>query len=48
MNVIAPPSLSLSLSAVEYNGQIYIFGGFNGVREVHYNDLHCLDPSEEQ
>ncbi|GFS24429.1 kelch domain-containing protein 3 [Elysia marginata] len=33
-----------SHSAFEYKGLIYIFGGYNGVREIHYNDLHCLDP----
>ncbi|RUS81731.1 hypothetical protein EGW08_010485 [Elysia chlorotica] len=40
------PSGRRSHSAFEYKGQIYIFGGYNGVREIHYNDLHCLDPGQ--
>jgi len=34
-----------SHSAFEYHGSIYVFGGFNGIQETHYNDLHRLDLS---
>lgn len=33
-----------SHSAFVYNKKIYIFGGYNGILEVHFNDLHCFDP----
>ncbi|XP_042222819.1 kelch domain-containing protein 3-like [Homarus americanus] len=33
-----------SHSAFVYRGQIYIFGGFNGREECHFNDLHRFDP----
>ncbi|XP_059161103.1 kelch domain-containing protein 3-like [Physella acuta] len=32
-----------SHSAFEYRGSIYIFGGYNGRIECHFNDLHKLD-----
>lgn len=38
------PSGRRSHSAFEYKGLVYMFGGYNGVREIHYNDLHSLDP----
>ncbi|GFO17289.1 kelch domain-containing protein 3 [Plakobranchus ocellatus] len=37
-----------SHSAFEYKGNIYIFGGYNGRMEVHFNDLYCLEPSTLQ
>lgn len=30
--------------AVVYNGLLWIFGGFNGILDLHFNDLHCFDP----
>lgn len=32
------------LFIVVYNGKIYIFGGYNGLLDLHFNDLHCFDP----
>jgi N-acetylneuraminic acid mutarotase len=29
---------------VVFNGLIYIFGGYNGLLDLHFNDLHCFDP----
>ncbi|XP_070505488.1 kelch domain-containing protein 3-like [Chironomus tepperi] len=33
-----------SHSAFVYNGLLWIFGGFNGILDLHFNDLHCFDP----
>ena len=30
--------------SVEYEGKIYIFGGYNGKLGKHYNDLYIFDP----
>lgn len=30
---------------VVYNNCIYIFGGFNGIHDEHFNDLYCFDPA---
>lgn len=27
------------------NGMLYIFGGFNGLTDEHFNDLHCFNPN---
>ena len=29
---------------VHYNGKLYIFGGFNNIIGLHFNDLHEFDP----
>ncbi|XP_005100518.1 kelch domain-containing protein 3 [Aplysia californica] len=42
------PAGRRSHSAFEYNGAIYVFGGYNGLRETHFNDLHRLDLSTMQ
>lgn len=34
-----------SHSAFVYNGQLYIFGGYNGLLGEHYNDLWCFNPA---
>ncbi|XP_071056826.1 kelch domain-containing protein 3 [Onthophagus taurus] len=34
-----------SHSAFVYNNKMYIFGGYNAVELVHFNDLHEFDPS---
>lgn len=36
--------LSHDLFTVEYNGRLYVFGGYNGVVNRHFNDLHMFDP----
>ncbi|CAG5114765.1 unnamed protein product, partial [Candidula unifasciata] len=41
----AAPEGRRSHSAFEYRGLIYVFGGYNGRLECHYNDLHQLDPT---
>ncbi|EFO95506.1 hypothetical protein CRE_09400 [Caenorhabditis remanei] len=28
-----------------YGGKMYMFGGYLGTRNVHYNELYCFDPS---
>ncbi|XP_070571054.1 kelch domain-containing protein 3-like isoform X2 [Ptychodera flava] len=33
-----------SHSAFMYNGQMFIFGGYNGVKDKHYDDMYKLDP----
>lgn len=39
-------NLSILLSfTVVYNDLIYIFGGYNGLLDLHFNDLHCFDPA---
>jgi N-acetylneuraminic acid mutarotase len=27
---------------------IYIFGGYNGLLDLHFNDLHCFDPAKNE
>ncbi|CAI4231647.1 unnamed protein product [Auanema sp. JU1783] len=39
------PSGRRSHSAWAYNGKMYIFGGFLGTKNEHYNDLYCYDPA---
>lgn len=34
------------LDTVVYNGMIFIFGGYNGLLDLHFNDLHCFDPEK--
>ena len=31
---------------VEYNGCLYIFGGYNGLQDTHYSDLYKFDPGK--
>ncbi|XP_052866120.1 LOW QUALITY PROTEIN: kelch domain-containing protein 3 [Anopheles cruzii] len=33
-----------SHSAFTYNNKIYIFAGYNGNLDMHFNDLYCFDP----
>ncbi|GAB6022105.1 kelch domain-containing protein 3 [Chamberlinius hualienensis] len=37
-----------SHSAFVYNEQMYIFGGFNGLLNAHYNDIHKFNPITRQ
>lgn len=41
---ILNPLYRASLQTVVYNGMIYIFGGYNGLFDLHFNDLHAFDP----
>lgn len=34
-----------SHSAFVYNDLLYIFGGYNGILDQHFNDLYCFDPT---
>ncbi|XP_077995275.1 kelch domain-containing protein 3-like [Glandiceps talaboti] len=34
-----------SHSTFLHNGQIFIFGGYNGLKDKHYNDMYKLDPT---
>ncbi|XP_064602184.1 kelch domain-containing protein 3-like [Liolophura sinensis] len=36
-----------SHSSFVHNGQMYIFGGYNGLRNTHYKDIHRYDPVEK-
>ncbi|PVD26303.1 hypothetical protein C0Q70_13974 [Pomacea canaliculata] len=38
------PTGRRSHSTFEYNGRLYVFGGYNGVVNRHFNDLHMFDP----
>ncbi|ESO85378.1 hypothetical protein LOTGIDRAFT_205828 [Lottia gigantea] len=40
----AIPSGRRSHSAFTYQGLMYIFGGYNGIYDQHYNDVYALDP----
>ncbi|KAK0042490.1 kelch domain-containing protein 3 [Biomphalaria pfeifferi] len=37
-----------SHSAFEYKGSLYIFGGYNSLLEIHFNDLHRYDFATNQ
>lgn len=37
-------SLPIYYIAVVHNNMIYIFGGYNGNLDTHFNDLYCFDP----
>lgn len=37
-----------SHSAWAHNGRMYIFGGFLGTLNHHYNDMYCFDPATNQ
>ncbi|GMR60158.1 hypothetical protein PMAYCL1PPCAC_30353, partial [Pristionchus mayeri] len=41
------PSGRRSHSAFQYDGKMYVFGGFNGALNEHYNDLYEFDPRTE-
>jgi len=40
----SPPSGRRSHSAFVYKGQLYIFGGYNGLNNCHYGDMYKYDP----
>jgi N-acetylneuraminic acid mutarotase len=33
-----------SHSAFIYNNLLWVFGGYNGILDLHFNDMHCFDP----
>lgn len=37
-----------SHSAFVYNGQLYIFGGYNGLANKHFNDLYGFDAEKNE
>ena len=37
-----------SHSAFVYNNLLYIFGGYNGINDEHFNDLYCFDPEKSR
>lgn len=37
-----------SHSAFVYNGNLYVFGGYNGIFDQHFNDLFCFDPVQNE
>ncbi|XP_037499359.1 kelch domain-containing protein 3 isoform X1 [Rhipicephalus sanguineus] len=39
-----PPEGRRSHSAFVYNGELYIFGGYNGLLLTHFGDMHKYDP----
>ena len=39
-----PPKGRRSHSSFVYNNDIYIFGGYNGVERIHFNDLYKFNP----
>ena len=36
----------ISYVAVEYNGCLYVFGGYNGLLDTHFSDLYKFDPGK--
>ncbi|XP_067943596.1 kelch domain-containing protein 3-like [Watersipora subatra] len=38
------PTGRRSHCAFEHRGKVYVFGGYNGILDIHYNDLHVYDP----
>ena len=32
--------------SVLYQGKLYIFGGYNGIHDVHFADMYKFDPGE--
>ncbi len=32
--------------SVVHNGELYVFGGYNGLHDLHFNDLYKFDPSK--
>lgn len=38
------PTGRRSHSAWQYNGKLYVFGGYSGATSEHFNDLHQFDP----
>uniref|UniRef100_A0A0B7A1U0 Kelch domain-containing protein 3 n=1 Tax=Arion vulgaris TaxID=1028688 RepID=A0A0B7A1U0_9EUPU len=42
---LGAPDGRRSHSAFEYKGLIYVFGGYNGKKECHYNDFYQFDPT---
>ncbi|KAI0229319.1 Kelch domain-containing protein 3 [Lamellibrachia satsuma] len=43
----APPGRR-SHSAFPYNGELYIFGGFDGFHNIHFDDLYKFNPVKNQ
>ncbi|KAH9375292.1 hypothetical protein HPB48_016753 [Haemaphysalis longicornis] len=39
-----PPEGRRSHSAFVYNGELYVFGGYNGLLLTHFGDMHKYDP----
>jgi N-acetylneuraminic acid mutarotase len=37
-----------SHSAFVFNSMIYVFGGYNGILDTHFNDLYCFDPVQNK
>lgn len=37
-----------SHSAIVYQNKIFIFGGYNENKKLHYNDLYCFDPKKHE
>lgn len=37
-----------SHSAFVYHNLLYIFGGYNGITDQHFNDLYCFDPDKNR
>jgi N-acetylneuraminic acid mutarotase len=44
MYLIVIVVLTKSSLTVVYNSMIYIFGGYNGILDSHFNDLYYFDP----
>ena len=42
------PNGRRSHSSFVYESKLYIFGGYNGIEDLHYNDVHCYDPSSNK
>ena len=36
----------LDLLVVSYRGELYIFGGFDGFHNIHFDDLYKFNPGE--
>jgi N-acetylneuraminic acid mutarotase len=43
-NAVNPPTGRRSHSSFVYENLLYIFGGYNGVTDAHYDDIHRYEP----
>jgi len=43
-----PPIGRRSHSSFVYGDKVYIFGGYNGNTDSHFNDVHCYDPATNE
>ena len=34
--------------SVVYKDELYVFGGYNGLLDLHFDDLYKLDPSKSE